>query len=131
MEETLNILKNLSKSFEQFSGNLETTTQRINKIHNLVDEKLGMIADDIKQMMEFIEKEAQESNQMIKGLVDKTIIEINKFYEYFELEKVDKIIKDLKNEIKIPELKKTASVEELKVALSQIKEFSKLIKDKT
>ena len=131
MEETLNILKNISKSFEKFSGSLGTATRRINRIHNLVNEKLGMISDDIKKMMEFIEKEAKESNQMIEGLVDKTITEINKFYEYFELEKVDRILKDLKNEIKIPELKKTASIKELKAALSQIKEFSKLIKDKT
>lgn len=130
MEETLKTLKEISKSFEQFMGSLEKTTQRINRIHNLVDEKIGMISTDTHEMIEFIKKEDEKSNQLIKDLVEKTVNEIGKLYEYFELNKLKNIISNLDREIKFPDLEQIASIEELKSALSQIKEIYKFIKEK-
>lgn len=111
-------------------GSLEKTTQRINRIHNLVDEKIGMISTDTHEMIEFIKKEDEKSNQLIKDLVEKTVNEIGKLYEYFELNKLKNIISNLDREIKFPDLEQIASIEELKSALSQIKEIYKFIKEK-
>ncbi|MHA1298441.1 MAG: hypothetical protein ACTSO9_03255 [Candidatus Helarchaeota archaeon] len=130
MEETLKTLKNIAKSFEDFAVSLEKATQRINKIHNLVDEKIGMLSKDTHEMAEFIKKENEKSNKLIKDLVEETIKEIKMFYEYFELEKVNKMVQNLNTEISVPELKKTASTEELKTALSELKEISKQLKER-
>ncbi|MFX0132555.1 MAG: hypothetical protein ACFFDN_02795 [Candidatus Hodarchaeota archaeon] len=57
MEEALKNLKKISKSFQQFMGSLEKVGKQINKIHNLVDEKIGMLSKDTHNMVELIKKE--------------------------------------------------------------------------
>ncbi|MHA1378829.1 MAG: hypothetical protein ACTSRG_10645 [Candidatus Helarchaeota archaeon] len=130
MEETLKTLKEISKSFEQFVGTLEKTTKQINKIHNLVEEKIRLLSEDTRKIVDFIKKEDEKSNKMINDLAQNTINEIKRFYEYFELEKVNKIVQDLNTEIKVPELKQIKSGEDLKSTLSELKEIAKLLKEK-
>ncbi len=130
MEETLNILKDISKSFEQFAGTLENATKQINKIHNLVNEKIGILSKDTRDMVEFIKKEDEKSNKLIRDLAENSINEIKRFYEYFELEKIKKMIKDIDAEISTPEIKKAASEDDLKSTLAELKEIAKIIKER-
>ncbi|NVM02734.1 MAG: hypothetical protein HWN67_10380 [Candidatus Helarchaeota archaeon] len=127
MEEALKNLKDISKSFQQFMGSLEKVGKQINKIHNLVEEKIGMLSKDTHNMVEFIKKEDEKSNKLISDLAEKTTSEIKRFYDYFELEKINKMIKDLKTEIKVPELKGATTPEDLKSVLSEIKKIVKRI----
>jgi len=123
MEEALKNLKNISTSFEQFMGSLDKVVKQINKIHNLVDEKIGMLSNDTRNVIEFIKKEDEKSNKLISDLAENTITEIKKFYYYFELEKINNAIKDLKTDIKVPELKEITTPEDLKKVLTEIKEI--------
>ena len=130
MEETLKTLKGIAKSFEQFSGALDKASERIKKIHNLVDEKIGLLSTDTRELAEFVKSENENSTKLVSNLVDDTIKEINRFYKYFELERVNKMVMDLNTEISVPELKKTASKDELASVLNELKEISKLLKEK-
>ncbi|MFX1451609.1 MAG: hypothetical protein ACFFCM_12240 [Promethearchaeota archaeon] len=123
MEEALKNLKNISKSFEQFMGSLDKVVKQINKIHNLVDEKIGMLSNDTRNVIEFIKIEDEKSNKLISDLAETTITEIKKFYDYFELEKINKVIKDLKTDIKVPELEEITTPEDLKKVLTELKEI--------
>ncbi len=130
MEEALKNLKNISKSFEQFMGSLDKVAKQINKIHNLVDEKIGILSKDTRDMVDFIKAEDQKSNKLISDLAEKNVTEIKKFFDYFELEKLNKMVNDLKTDIKSPDLKEKATPEDLKNILTEIKEIVKLINNK-
>ena len=130
MEETLKTLKSILKSFEKFQGTLDRTSAQISKIHNLVDEKLSMLSKDTHDMVKFIKTEDDKYNNMIKNLADKTIHEIERFYDFFELDKINKMLKDLDTEIVFPKIEEIASLEELKAVVSHIREISESIKNK-
>ena len=130
MEEALKNLKNISKSFEQFMGSLDKVAKQINKIHNLVDDKIGMLSKDTRDIVDFIKAEDEKSNKLISDLAEKNITEIKRFYNYFELEKLNKMVNDLKTDIKPPDLKEKATTEDLKNVLNEIKEIVKFINKK-